>query len=151
MTPQVGSRIRARNEWENILRRWAQPLGAAEQDRSNNAERLVREAVRASEAAKLHAIEVFAKGSYANNTNIRGESDVDVAVNLRDVYFTNYQFAPTLTNELVGVQTLDYTFGEYKNDIGSALAKAFGPSAVTRGDKSFKVRENSYRVSADVV
>jgi hypothetical protein len=43
-----------------------------------------------------------------------------------------------------------YTYEEFKNEIEEALVAKFGRKAVTRGSKSFDIKENSYHVEADV-
>ena len=56
------------------------------------AERMVREAIDRHEPfdAYRSKIEVYAKGSYANETNVRADSDVDVVVENRDLYYFEY-------------------------------------------------------------
>lgn len=39
---------------------------------------MVKEAINEDEKLKLKAIEIFGQGSYANNTNVRLNSDIDI-------------------------------------------------------------------------
>ena len=58
-------------------------------------------------------IDIFIQGSYANNTNVRSESDVDVCVMLRDTFHTDY--AQGKGREDYGFKASDFTFQEYRN------------------------------------
>jgi len=51
-----------------------------------------------------------------------------------------------------GIRTpADYSFQQFKAEVGAALSTYFGVASVTRGDKAFDVHENTYRIDADVV
>lgn len=39
---------------------------------------MIREAINAHDAFKGSAYSIYAKGSYANNTNVKSDSDVDI-------------------------------------------------------------------------
>src|SRR5260370_31942378 len=45
----------------------------------------------------------------------------------------------------------DYSYSSFKNDVGSALTSYFKNGHVTRGNKAFDIKENTYRIAADVV
>lgn len=46
-------------DWESVFMTWAQGPSATEQERAENAERQIREAIRASEKLKNRNIKVF--------------------------------------------------------------------------------------------
>lgn len=75
---------------------------------------------------------IILQGSYANNTNIRRVSDVDIAV----VY--NSSIIPI-------------SFEAYKQEIYEALQCKFGKQDVERKNKSIRVEGNTYRKAIDVV
>lgn len=79
-------------------------------------------------------ITILLQGSYANNTNIKRYSDVDVSV----------IYSPIIP------LSLDKSFMKFKEDIYNALVKKFG-SDVERKNKSICVSGNTYRKSIDVV
>lgn len=90
--------------------------------------------------------EVYLQGSYKNDTNIRGDSDVDVVVQLNSTFRSN------LTEE----QKLAFYFGkasygwyEFRADVLKALRNYYVNSKVREGKKSIKVF-TSY-LPADVV
>ncbi len=82
----------------------------------------------------LNKITVVVQGSYANNTNIKRYSDVDVSVIYKSILPVNF----------------DYSFGNFKKEIYNALYKKFG-NDVVRKNKSINIKGNSYRKSIDVV
>ncbi len=137
--------------WEDKFKRWAAPLSVTEQQKCENAEGMVRKAIAASDALSKYDFRVFAQGSYKNNTNVRQDSDVDICICLKDVFFSDFAFAAPYTREQAGLVDSNYTYAQFKNDVEKALIEYFGSDAVTRGNKAFDVHANSYRVDADVV
>ena len=96
-----------------------------------------------------HNIEVFAQGSYANRTDVRKASDVDVCVLCTDTQFSDLPKGATRND--VGLVASSYTYSQFKADVHQSPIDYFGSYAVTRGNKAFDVHENTYRVDADVV
>jgi hypothetical protein len=136
-------------DWESVFSTWAQPPSQTEQQRCENATRAIRAAIDASAKLNRRGITVSVQGSYRNNVNVRQESDVDVGVICRDTFF--FELPEGTTREQLGLNTpATYEYAQFKNEIGEALVAHFGYGAVHRGDKVFDVRENSYRVDADV-
>ena len=138
-------------DWESTFRSWSKPSSDTEAAKSANAESMIRDAIRESEALKGMTIEVFAQGSYRNNTNVRLDSDVDICVRCMEVFYPDYSAVPDLTGQHLGFSDAAYTYDQFKNEVGDSLVHKFGKAGVTRGSKAFDVHENSYRVDADVV
>lgn len=136
-------------DWESTFRLWGQAPSQTERDKFENAERAIRKAIAASSALSARAITVFAQGSYANRTNVRQDSDVDICVLCRDVFY--YDLPAGVLRETYGITPASYVYAQFKNEVGAALSNYFGYSGVTRGNKAFDVHANSYRVDADVV
>jgi hypothetical protein len=136
-------------DWESTSRSWGQAPSQTERDKCENAERAIREAITASSALAARSISVFAQGSYASRTNVRQDSDVDICVRCRDVFY--YDLPAGVLRESYGITPANYEYAQFKNEVGAALTDYFGYSAVTRGNKAFDVHANSYRVDADVV
>lgn len=139
------------NNWEDTFRVWAKPLSDTAQAKCENAERMIRAAIRESPAFQQRTIEVFPQGSYRNNTNVRQDSDVDICVRCMDTFFYDFNFAQGYTSTDAGITPSSYQFAEFKNDVEAALVKKFGQRGVTRGNKAFDVHENAYRIDADVI
>lgn len=136
--------------WEDTFSSWASAPGQTEQDKCDNAVRGVQKAIAASKALAGRDVRVFPQGSYRHRTNVRIESDVDVAVLCTDTIFHDLPAGMTIGD--VGLSApADYPYQTFKNDVEAALVSHFGRASVTRGNKAFDVHENSYRVDADVV
>jgi hypothetical protein len=67
------------------------------------------------------------------------------------LFFADYGHVPGVSNQSQGYAAAEYGFYDLKRDVEAALKSHFGNSAITRGDKAFDVKENTSRISADVV
>ena len=134
---------------EQQLTNWTKPPSDTEQTKLENSERMVREAISSDEKLKTKTTETFGQGSYANNTNVRLNSDIDINVRYSDGFF--YDLPKDKTKEDFGITPATYSYAEYKDDVENALVNKFGRSEVIRNDKCITVIENSYRVETDVV
>jgi len=140
-----------RSEWEEKFKKWKKPPSDTEESKCANAERLIKEAIEEHPDFDNREIEVFAKGSYQNNTNVRLDSDVDISVCLKSVFFTDFNYSKGLTRSDLGFVDSDYKFEDFKADVIIALENKFEKKAVKRGNKSIKIRGNTYRIVADAV
>jgi hypothetical protein len=138
-------------DWEDTFRAWAKPSSDTEQAKMDNAESMVRAAIRACPVLAQRTIEVFPQGSYRNNTNVRQDSDVDICVRCMDTCGNDFSEVPSLTLQNVGLVPAMYLYPQFKNEVEAALVAKFGEDGVTRGLKAFDVHPTSYRVDADVV
>lgn len=136
-------------DWEATFRTWAQAPGPTEREKCENAERAIRKAIAASDALSARDVSIFVQGSYANRTNVRQDSDVDVCVRCNGVFY--YDLQRGNTEEPDGITSAMYDFARFRADVGDALVRYLGPESVTRGKKAFDVHANTYRVDADVV
>lgn len=134
---------------ENTLKGWKDPASTTEEQRISNTINMIKSAINSSAELKDFTIEVFVQGSYANNTNVRTNSDVDVCVMLKSTFFTEYPDGKKDSD--YGFVDGSITFDEYKKRVKKAIADKFGNEAVSVGNKSLKIRSNSYHVNADVV
>ncbi len=90
--------------------------------------------------------EVYLQGSYRNHTNIRGDSDVDVVVQLNSAFLENL---PVNLKRQFGFIDASYGWEEFRRDVLKALLNHYGPGRVREGRKSLKV-QTPY-LPADVV
>lgn len=137
-------------DWESVFSSWAQGPSKTEQERAENAERQIYQAIRNSEELRHRNIRVFTQGSYRNRVNVRKESDVDVGVLCLDAYFSEYSDDNIKAQVSRREVPAEYTYSQFKDELQRALVSRFGSPNVTRGDKAFQIDENSYRVNADV-
>ncbi len=142
---------RSVGDWEQRFNSWSKGPGITEQERCENAERMVRDAICVHPAFKNRNMRVFLQGSYRNRTNVRMDSDIDVCVQCLDTVYFTFDHAPGLTMEALGFSPSTYHFAELKQDVEDALVARFGRRYVDPGNKAFNISENTYRVTADVV
>lgn len=98
--------------------------------------------------------ELYLQGSYKNSTNIRGDSDVDVVVQLNDTF--QYDLSSLTQNEKYLFEqafpgNATYTWDNFRADVLASLRAYYGSAAVTEGHKSLKVAGGNGRLPADVV
>jgi len=155
---------------EEQLRSYAKPLSETEENQCKNAIRMVSNAlkdlglkenemdtlygastayeIRMTGGATGYDIKLFLQGSYANNTNVRGHSDIDIAVVQEDTFQPAYR---------LNVSGADYGFTNatpriksFKDEVEDILRNHFGKD-VERKNKSIKINGNSYRKDTDSV
>jgi hypothetical protein len=134
---------------EDMLTVWAQPPSDSEETKLANAERMIREALQNDMELSKFSYEVFGQGSYANDTNVRLNSDIDINVRLLSIVHVEVPQGKTMQD--YGYTPRDYSFNDFKQRVFQALARHFGASEVEYCNKCIKVKGNTYRVQADVV
>ncbi|OAI39846.1 hypothetical protein AYO39_02350 [Actinobacteria bacterium SCGC AG-212-D09] len=142
-------------DWENWLRVAAEPPSDNEDDKRQRTETQIRDALADYEGLQGRPYIVYAKGSYANNTNVRLNYDVDIAVEYRGFFYFDlcFDFEDSGPTD-VGITTPSkdpYTRTDFKRDIRAALVKAFGENAIEDGTVAYRVREKKTTLPADVV
>ena len=161
---------------ESTLRQYAAPLSESENQKCLHAIEMVRDAlknigfsddlrpisplysdtyaysVEMRNTNKNRKIKIFVQGSYANNTNVRTQSDVDLAVVQEEIFKVEYRDSTSYPQS-----DLDYGFSSvpdasksFKDEVQNCLELKFGRD-VERKNKSIKVHGNSYRKDADTV
>lgn len=137
-------------EWELTFASWAEGPGKTEQEKAENAEAVVRNAIAKSVELEGWNLTVKSHGSYRARTNIKSESDVDVYVRLNGSDFFDRYPDGTTRADFGNVEgKLDYN--DFRNRVERALKSYLGDKAVVRGKKAFDLHENSYRIDADVI
>lgn len=92
--------------------------------------------------------EVYLQGSYKNDTNIRGDSDVDVVAELKSCFYSNLSEDE---KRLLGITAASYGWPEFRAHILQALKDYYGQGQIADGNKAVKVMPSSNRLPADVV
>lgn len=141
-------------DWDAWLRTAVKPPSDNEDSKRATTQEQIGNALAAYEPLKGKPYRVYAKGSYANNTNVRLNYDVDIAVEYYGHFY--YDLCFELENKdksVVGlIDSSDpYTRSDFKTDILAALQKAFGTSAVDVGKIAYRVRQKKTTLPADVV
>jgi hypothetical protein len=92
--------------------------------------------------------DVFLQGSYKNDTNIRGDSDVDVVAQLNSTFYSNLSEDQKRT---LGLCAASYDWTNFRADTLKALQDYYGQNLILEGNKSLKVKANNGRLPADLV
>jgi hypothetical protein len=142
-----------KSEREALLSRWIKPSSDSEQDRQDRALRMVRGAMASHAALSSVDCMVYAKGSYANNTNVRLDSDVDIVVECRACIYSDAGPGVTLNPSGPSSYNGPWTRDRWRSEVQAALVSAFGSSSVdASGAVALNVVEQQgSRVTADVV
>lgn len=136
---------------ESQLETWSH-LGSVQQ--SKNTYQSMRTALEDSKAAyAAKDYEIFLQGSYGNDTNIRGDSDVDTVIRLDSIMNSDVSDLPAdqQASYHKAHNKAAYTFSEFRTGVFNRLSDAFGAADVTPGNKAVKIRANGSRRSGDVV
>lgn len=162
---------------EEQLKQFSAPLSETENQKCLNAIGMVRDALKSLgftddnkgvskmyEDTYAYALEmrslsgsrkvkVFIQGSYANNTNVRTQSDVDIAVVQEEVFTTKYRDLSSTypqTDADYGFITASPELKSFKDEVQACLEVKFR-NDVERKNKSIKIHGNTYRKDADTV
>src|SRR4051794_25423162 len=122
---------------EEQLSRWTEPAFGTEEQKADDTEKMIREAIRGHNLLKTLPIEVYSKGSYRNNTNVRRDSDVDVAVEYTGIIYPEYGPDTDQRSVWTALGMGPYTgvfrtasgatdIGAFKDAVGNALRDTFG-------------------------
>jgi hypothetical protein len=113
----------------------------------------VRRALEANDAPYAGKdYEIFLQGSYCNDTNVYGESDVDVVICLKTIFHHDVT-GMTPPEQAAFDQALPNgtdTFAGFKAEVLQVLRERFGAS-VAPGPKAIKIPADSARRNADVI
>lgn len=162
---------------EAKLKEYAAPLSETENQKCLNAIGMVRDALKSlgftddgKAISKMYddtyayalemrgmggsrKVRLFIQGSYANNTNVRTQSDVDIAVVQEEIFTTEYRTSTSIypqSNADYGFSTVEPAAKTFKDEVQECLERKFG-SDVERKNKSIKIHGNTYRKDADSV
>lgn len=142
-----------KDAWEARFSRWRSPPSDTEAEKIERTERMIREAVAANEYLSTLNLEIFAQGSYSNNTNVKGESDVDICVLMHNTYY--YETIPAYPGAVhaheIAHFPIVHTPATLKANLYRALVEKFGAEQVSLENKCIKIRSSTVRVDADVV
>lgn len=152
-TPK-GEANRSTADWNERFEQWRKPASRSEEERIARTARMVREAINARGGMLSESL-VIPKGSYHSNTNVRANSDMDIAVVHPSVVRIS-DWGEELADATLGLYSTPRTnaevFAELKAELAAALYATFGYAGVIPGNKAIAIHANpGTRVDADVV
>jgi predicted nucleotidyltransferase len=103
---------------------------------------------------KGKAIEICLQGSYRNDTNIRGDSDVDILVELTTTFGHSAHELPITQRQAheIAYDSANYEWKDFRRDVLASLEKYYGKDQVdSTGSKSIKLLPRPGRLKADIV
>ncbi len=126
---------------DSQLQTWSN-LGATQS--SQNTYASIKNALNSSFKMSGSSYDVYLQGSYANTTNIRGDSDVDIVAELTTPEFSN-------PNPQSPHSTALNTWTAFRNSVIQALQNHYGTQAVIPKNRCVRVIGGGGRLPADVV
>ena len=99
------------------------------------------------------AYDFYLQGSYYNDTNLPGDSDVDVVLELNSVIRHDWSSLSRYEQGLLSSSLQQPTRGwnDFSREALKALQESFGRRAVGQGNKSIKLKGASRTLAADIV
>lgn len=137
-------------DWHELFKLWSKPPSDIEEAKGSTAADMIKDALRSYPALRIRKFEVYPTGSYRNNTNVRLDSDIDIAVVSREAVYNEFPPEGLPTRAMLGVTDAEYGLEAFRRDVGAALVQKFGSDGVTPGDKTFNLHESRRRLDADV-
>lgn len=135
---------------EEQLKGWTGPSSDTEQDKQDRTDRMISDAVNAHPAFEGCSLSVYAKGSYANQTNVRADSDVDIVVQCHACQYWD-EAEPGARKDPAGAYQGIWTPTKLRTELVAALQAKFPGRVDAAGSTAIVVRSSSARVDADVV
>lgn len=134
---------------EATLSSWTGPSSATEKEKQERTERMIQEAIKVHEPFSKCSLRIYAKGSYANNTNVRADSDVDVAVECIEAVYWDGERQNTSTG--ISLYTGIWTPDKLRSELNAALKTKFSKQVDSSGSTAIQINSSTARVNADVV
>lgn len=162
----MSSEPSTRARWESTLRDWAKPMNEHQEERAQRTADEIRSALDNYELLPNSTFQTFPQGSKRNNTDVPGDSDVDIGVvaleditDRRSAALASFSVGrtarvKTASNVELGLAPESgrtFRTAQFKNAVHAALADHFGAANVSRGAKCVKVRSSRLTLPADVV
>lgn len=135
--------------FEEKLKGWTEPSSPTEQDKQDRTERMISDAVADQPEFEGVDLAVYAKGSYANNTNVKADSDVDIAVECCECIY--WDEAESGIHDPANSYEGPWTPDKLRSKLTAALQAKFPGQVDTTGRVAIGVNSSTARVDADVV
>ncbi len=135
---------------ESQLSRWSDH---GPQDASIRTHEAIRRVLAAYGWPEGMTYDFYLQGSYRNDTNIRGDSDVDVVLEFTSTFYYDASSLSEYEQELLDSSFPPATYGwnDFRLETLKALENGFGKAMVGQGNKSIKLKANPPTLAADVV
>lgn len=132
---------------EETLIMWTKPASNTEENKCDSTIANIESCIKNYNFGWLKQPKLKLRGSYKNNTNVKNDSDVDMYVLFEDFCYSCNQNL----ERIPAINANGPTYKEIKDAVYCCLQQRYGADSIVRGHKSIKVKNNTYRVKADVV
>ena len=135
---------------ESQLSRWSNHDG---QDAPKRTHEAIRQVLAAHQWPTGITYDFYLQGSYQNDTNIRGDNDVDIVLQLT----SSFRHEADLLlehdrNRLASsFQPATHDWNDFRRSALKALEARFGKNHVGQGNKTIKLKADPLRLAADIV
>lgn len=135
------------------LSQWIKPSSDDEVVQQDRALRMVTEAINGWPAFNGVSKRIYAKGSYANNTNVRRDSDVDIAVECHECMYYDSHQGRQPEYQATSPYSGPWSPAKWRQEVAAAMASKFGAGELdTTGKIAIEVAAvEGSRPSIDVV
>lgn len=139
---------------EEQLNSFAKPLSTTEEQRCKNIIDMVKDAIinyyseTKDYRLNINDYDIFLQGSYANNTNVKQNSDVDICIMFKNTFCYYIPDGYSLPSRYIDSK-IDYY--DLRELIRKALVLKFGNNRIEDRNKCIRILSNSYTTEADVV
>ena len=123
------------------------------QDSSKHTHEAIRRVLDAYQWPPGMTRDFYLQGSYRNDTNIRGDSDVDVVLELTSAFHHDASASSQYEQGLLAssFQPASHDWNDFRRETLRALEAGFVGGMVSQGNKSIKLKADPPRLAADVV
>ena len=135
---------------ESQLSRWSNH-GA--QETAKRTHEAIRRVLAAHTWPSGMTYDIYLQGSYRNDTNIRGDSDVDLVLEFTSSYKSDVRALSLRDRQGISKPSGPpiSSLNSFRQEAVKGLRSGFGSGMVIQGNKSIKVKAASSRLAADVV
>lgn len=123
------------------------------QQASINTHETIRRVLAAHQWPTGMTYDFYLQGSYRNDTNLTGDSDVDVVLELNSVFRHDWTSLSQYERGLLSssFQPATHSWDDFRREVLKALEAGFGRALVGQGNKSIKLKADPPRLAADIV
>lgn len=95
----------------------------------------------------------YLQGSYGNTTNIRGESDVDIVIELYSCFQPDISKLQETDKQIFHKKypNSTLTLADFKREVLDCFRKHYEPEKIVEGNKAVKIQGYSGRLDADII
>ncbi len=135
---------------ESQLGRWSDH---GPQDASKQTHEVIRRVLDAYRWPPGMTYDFYLQGSYRNDTNIRGDSDVDVVLEITSAFQHDTSAISQFERDMLfpTFRPASHDWNDFRRETLKALEGGFGSRMVGQGNKSIKLKADPPRLAADVV